>query len=441
MRSDQLIDIAYTTQTGRKAYDYRLAVVAQTVEEFLSRAKEWLNNEEKSLSGIYSGCVKDANSKLMTGLFNDNQGQSITDSLLDARVVEKLATIWVCGGLVDWKRYYSAPNSEINKPQRVSLPGYPFERVDTSIHRSSALNKTRDNRTSHVVADKQVSIPNETSNFNYQPGVWYQIDRSEINVSELIDSCADESVKALFANGKDWKHTYWETHCENDFSGGSEKSKKQRSSIKRQSINVTLSSKQVQAIQRFTQEQSIESNTLFIGAWALLISRLKSAKQVRFGCDDLSTVAGVFPLELKTVGRQNTRDWLLSLQQQRLLRYVASEHSTGNNTVKRAAKTEWDSVICIESDRTDQRQKAVSKIITSNYLNVSVTPDSITLILESVNGEMYGVCESDFSEHLLNFIDGMVSHPKRNPSMLSLLTKKEYREKFWQQLEQQEESV
>ena len=435
-RSNNLANIAYTTQVGRSAYAHRLAVVATDLEEFIEKAQAWLDKGADALPGLYSGCIHDKHSKIVAGLFANNDGLSLTDSLLTSGVTDKLATVWVCGGAVEWQRFYQ--NTAVSKPQRVSLPGYPFAQIDTAIYRSSALSNDA-KKMNKVSAKKSEAKPDlktnkeKKENFAYQPGVWFEQDKENLDSSALIEYCHYEEIKAAFHEGDDWKAQFSQALVKDITDGIPETGIDKNKTYNRvHSVNFTFGEGQMTDLQRFTQEYQIELNTFIIGAWALLVGRLSKQKQVTVASID----TGLQPYQIKTVGRQGAKDWLLSLQNTRSLRYLVGDEQTIAHDLDTYF---WESIVHTVDESKELSQAAKIEIPAQICLQLIHTENEIQLKLESVDDTLFGVSIETCCEHLLSFIDGIIQNPRRNPSMLSLLTKTEYRERFWQRLEQDEE--
>ena len=94
-----LADIAYTANTGRQHFPYRIAIIAQTVEEAI----------EKLNRGEYRQGSATASFKMETCDFND---------------LEKLAEMYCQGALIDWVGFYKPNYYSYSK---VDLPSYPFQ--------------------------------------------------------------------------------------------------------------------------------------------------------------------------------------------------------------------------------------------------------------------------------------------------------------------------
>ncbi|MEK1830973.1 hypothetical protein AAAC51_24055 [Priestia megaterium] len=73
MKHVTLADIAYTLQVGREEMEQRLAIVASTKRELLSKLKLYIDNESKSIS-FYKGNTQ-VNKSLPNNLLKGKAGE------------------------------------------------------------------------------------------------------------------------------------------------------------------------------------------------------------------------------------------------------------------------------------------------------------------------------------------------------------------------------
>jgi polyketide synthase PksL len=113
-----LIDLAYTLQVGREAFNQRLAIVANDLGKLSECLAGFLSGNGSE--GIFRGNAQDDEERLR--LFLDGEeGELLLESLIRQRKWPKLAQFWASGGEVNWERLYEGINV-----RRVSLPTYPF---------------------------------------------------------------------------------------------------------------------------------------------------------------------------------------------------------------------------------------------------------------------------------------------------------------------------
>lgn len=110
--------IAYTLQTGRTAYEERLALTVSSLQELQEKLQAFLQGKKPEV--LYQ---------------SSEQGQSMLDALkqeiddVEAQVIswfekkdyDRLLTLWVNGLNINWSVFY-----ENEKNQKISLPTYPF---------------------------------------------------------------------------------------------------------------------------------------------------------------------------------------------------------------------------------------------------------------------------------------------------------------------------
>lgn len=112
-----LADVAYTLQQGRDAMEERAAIIASSAEELRDKLKSCAKGRYDK-AGIYKG--KAGKTPLKSILAGAN-GEADIEELISRRENDKLAELWVQGADIKWDGLYS----DI-KPQRMSLPAYPF---------------------------------------------------------------------------------------------------------------------------------------------------------------------------------------------------------------------------------------------------------------------------------------------------------------------------
>ncbi|MCP4137976.1 MAG: SDR family NAD(P)-dependent oxidoreductase, partial [bacterium] len=117
-----LLDMAYTLQVGREALDERLAIIVNDIENLAEKLTLFCE-EERDIEGVYSGNVKIERDKFEL-LIEGKAGEEFIKIIIDEQDMEKLAQLWIAGVDVDWGLRYVD-----SKPNRISLPGYPFESV------------------------------------------------------------------------------------------------------------------------------------------------------------------------------------------------------------------------------------------------------------------------------------------------------------------------
>ncbi|WP_323045802.1 beta-ketoacyl synthase N-terminal-like domain-containing protein, partial [Paraburkholderia sp.] len=117
----RLLDLAYTLQVGREAMGTRLALVVDSLEALKVRLKDY-ERDDAHLEGVYRGELKHSQQTL-AALTADEAFQEAIDKWLARGKMDRLAQIWAQGVTLEWEKLYGE-----TKPQRISLPTYPFAR-------------------------------------------------------------------------------------------------------------------------------------------------------------------------------------------------------------------------------------------------------------------------------------------------------------------------
>ncbi|MEJ2621335.1 MAG: SDR family NAD(P)-dependent oxidoreductase, partial [Candidatus Thiodiazotropha sp.] len=115
----RLADIAYTLQVGREMMEVRLALLVHSVEELQGKLERFVAGDD-NIDEFYQGHAK-GNKEALQTLTSDEDIQAAMESWVAKGKYSKLIELWVQGLRFDWEKLYG----EI-RPQRISLPTYPF---------------------------------------------------------------------------------------------------------------------------------------------------------------------------------------------------------------------------------------------------------------------------------------------------------------------------
>jgi polyketide synthase PksN len=112
-----LDDIAFTLQVGRKSFDHRVALIAESRVQLLDKLQCFLAGTRDER--ILIGHVKNAEG--ITKLLNRQEKDAFVDLLAKSRDPLKLAQLWIDGLVSDWQGMQAQEGG-----RRISLPSYPF---------------------------------------------------------------------------------------------------------------------------------------------------------------------------------------------------------------------------------------------------------------------------------------------------------------------------
>ncbi|MFF0826320.1 SDR family NAD(P)-dependent oxidoreductase [Brevibacillus sp. NPDC003359] len=113
--------IAYTLQTGREAMDARVGFIVTSIEELKHQLKSYLEDGAEA-SDVFEGNVQQ-NREMIAVFRADEELKEAVEKWIKRRKYAKLLGLWVKGLTVDWNIIYGE-----SRPQRMSLPTYPFSR-------------------------------------------------------------------------------------------------------------------------------------------------------------------------------------------------------------------------------------------------------------------------------------------------------------------------
>ncbi len=133
----ELINLAYTLQVGREEMEERLGFIVSSISELKEKLEQFIYGVENT-SSLY--CCKARKSNIMVDAFEtDRELQEVIEKWVQNNKLEKIIEFWVQGVSIRWNILYGD-----NKPTRISLPTYPFEKESYWIHSSETyINPTK----------------------------------------------------------------------------------------------------------------------------------------------------------------------------------------------------------------------------------------------------------------------------------------------------------
>ncbi len=118
-----LVSLAYTLQVGRDAMASRLAFEVTSIQELTEKLTAYIEGE--NYEEIFTGDVN-SHSEVVDIFESDEDFSRATLAWMEKQKFSKLIELWVKGLRVEWASLYSLAIYGENRPQRISLPGYPF---------------------------------------------------------------------------------------------------------------------------------------------------------------------------------------------------------------------------------------------------------------------------------------------------------------------------
>jgi PfaD family protein len=129
-RDTDLRRMAYTLQIGRDSFEYRVALVVESIEQLISSLGNFL---ETHADIRYHVTDKSYNNKHIETFKTDDDSAELLKKWLLKGKLDALSELWVNDLDVDWKELYSG-----EKPQCISLPNYPFAKESFWLPESAA---------------------------------------------------------------------------------------------------------------------------------------------------------------------------------------------------------------------------------------------------------------------------------------------------------------
>ncbi|WP_051313370.1 SDR family NAD(P)-dependent oxidoreductase [Sporocytophaga myxococcoides] len=115
-----LLEIAYTLQTGREEMGERLGVMVSSIGQLAEKLQAYLDGKE-DIEEVYQGQVKRNKEGLSIISRDDDMKRTIVEQWINQKKLSKLLDLWVKGLDIDWQKLYGDA-----KPKRINLPAYPF---------------------------------------------------------------------------------------------------------------------------------------------------------------------------------------------------------------------------------------------------------------------------------------------------------------------------
>jgi polyketide synthase PksN len=403
-------DLAFTTQVGRVAFEHRLAIVATNLDGFIELARRWLANPDVPVAGLYRGHPLDSSASFVTGLLADNTSQEYLHNLTLAKSVSTLASLWVFGAAPVWRNLYGA-----SQPRRISLPGYPYQRVNTHLSQCSVYGAAP----SHPVISSATTNATQTTHakeLNFIKGKWHHEQRDALNIVELVVGMEDRFANYIFG-GDEWKAQYWDDYL-NAFQAHPATVEPGEQGDITGSAALEFDAVLVEQMQRFSQQHLIEPKSIFVAAFALLLSRLGNSKHAQFACEGIfHGEMKILPYRVKCQVKQSSLEWLHVIQAERLIKFSAFDALDNVIAGKNLADL-YDSVLCVHEELLAEHK--MDQANSGGFLNVHLTDASIALTLSCRNHIFAVHGPEKILQYFQAFVAGIVKNPQRNPATLPM---------------------
>ncbi len=113
-----IADVAYTLQVGRQSMEYRMAYIVSSTKGLLTKLRD-----QKSFA-IDHSIATNGKEQFKTFLSN-RSGEVYIKHAIENNELKSLVDLWIIGVEIDWNKLYK---DDLQKPKRISLPTYPFEK-------------------------------------------------------------------------------------------------------------------------------------------------------------------------------------------------------------------------------------------------------------------------------------------------------------------------
>jgi len=449
MSADRFADLAYSTQIGRVACNHRLAVVADDARSLLAALVARLDGDARLASGVYAGNSDDRHTVDLLQLIAGDAGNQFVDTLIDARQIDKLATLWVRGARIDWLRLHRN-----DRRRRMPFPGVPFE-------------WSRSDLRNLLPADADASHP---ATYEVLANIGFE-DAGIVVLGDVIEAIgwhrlaapSDANVGAGSAiDGDDHLRDYWVDHlgagadtavalAQAMSLDAAEPNDVDASEIVRavHCVSELVDEELVRSLQNFGARHGIALETLITAAWAVLVNRHSKARYSQFGLLGAMPEADVLlPVRIRTVGRQKILEWLSELQSVLLRKHLHAPAPIERISEWVGAAPLFDTVVVFDRFRA-AREVGVEDRVPASLLSEThpSSPRPCMELVAAVDGDslelslIYRAAEPDYGnaslllEQFKVLLEGLASNPDKMPSALGMRTKTESRDRFWKTME------
>ncbi|TVZ40316.1 polyketide synthase PksN [Alteromonadaceae bacterium 2753L.S.0a.02] len=397
-----LESIAYTTQVGRISMTYRLAVIGNTVKAIAEKLSQWLQDADRDYAGIVAGDPKNKKVSAFTALLGDETGDAYIDSLLKSRKLLPLASLWSMGAEIKWENLYPL------KPIKISIPGYPWNRVDTHIRHVMGTPQPEESASKSVLDKVEQDLV---------VGSWYIIDKSKLDIASLVVD-KDGGLGGKIFSTNDWKKQYWDEYF-SKFKSKSEIGGVYEFEASGEHLYTSsLSVEQIELIQGFCHQHTLELETLFVAAWSLLLSRISGQKYSQFAHSLSANCVNQFiPFRVPCVVRQSGLEWLQSIQTERLIKHVASDRFS-ECFAQRKHHELYNSLLVF--NKNEIILAVLQELKLSAAVDISYTDDAVAINIHSSEQGFSDKSPEELAFALLGFVIAIVKNPGRNPAAFAL---------------------
>ncbi|WP_253941012.1 SDR family NAD(P)-dependent oxidoreductase [Dickeya dadantii] len=423
-----LADLAYTSQIGRVTLDHRLAIVATSMDDLLTKLECFIARpaSEHSKLDIYNGNVRET--KDVPQLIAGEAGKHFIHVLVQTQQLAKVATLWTRGCDIDWSLLHHAALR-----RRVAFPGYPFAKEPCDLYAALRL----DAPPPHTRHNELAALP-VPDGVPTVPQAWFAGPRSERNV-EALD---DEQLQAFWVE---------QLHAQDEVGalmasallGGAEVQDAEASAPQTLSVERRIDRDTVAALQICTQRQAISVETLMAAGWALLTNRHARARHSQFGLvrQVNDEHPQMIPVRVQVVGRHKTALWLKDVETQ--LEKCFDHTGATLERIERWVGDAplFDSAVALLTDGDeaglDQAASALFAVQPGLHvaLVVSVEAHSVLLRLDCRGMDAQIAQLDQLLEQFVILLEGVANHPDKNPAALPMRSKGEGRKAFLKTLE------
>jgi polyketide synthase PksN len=448
MGPEAFADLAYSSQVGRIACRYRLAIIASDARSALDALDGYSFEASRPAAAIFSGDIEAPSATEMLRLISGNAGSDFVQTLLRTAKLDSLAELWVRGAAIPWQQLHDG-----RPRRRVPFPGMPFEQTRCDLR--NLLGRTSDGRaekeadttTARVLAESETISSLDAVSLS---GSWRRLSDIAIDAADFEGIADDEMLRRYWleqlGDAADTAIEFGETLR---LEAGLDPSGLPRSERQAEvhCVSEVIDNELVRVLQGFGQRHGIALETVVSAAWAILVNRYTKARCSQFGLRDATTAVdgNPLPIRVRTVGRQKILEWLLELQATLTNRCRHAVVPIGRIGEWVGRDVLFDAVLTFDAT-VEAKPVAVGERRVSAVEGLADCRPCMELVISADSDRLelsllYIAATPDYEragmllEQLKVLLEGIASNPDKMPSALGMRTKVESREGFWKVME------
>jgi acyl transferase domain-containing protein/enoyl-CoA hydratase/carnithine racemase/acyl carrier protein len=199
--SIDLTELTYTLQIGRDGMEERLGFVVSSIEQLSKKLEKYIDANVEStaeIKGCYQGRVQSNKEAIRFISQDEEMRESFIAQMIAGHKLSKVLELWVKGLEWDWLKLYGQ-----HKPQKISLPLYPFAKERYWIETSKTKQELAAIKSTAAINDLELHAISGLSDTDMVMNTETSINNKTL-ASIPTEQPTEESSEALFFQER-WK--------------------------------------------------------------------------------------------------------------------------------------------------------------------------------------------------------------------------------------------